>query len=185
MRKFFIILTLSASIFTSVKGQDYKLNGGLGYAGSGLDSPGMTLQFELERVYTETYSLPGALNVTFMSRPDYYTAIFEIQKGFRKKYSSGIVVEQAVGAGLIAKRFRNDSYWYTGELAVYLPHGHTTVLGFMPSVSCGLGYQLSGTEEKSALLWMRPKVFWDLGVRGLNLPYAMIQMGFTHTFKGN
>jgi hypothetical protein len=62
-------------------------------------------------------------------------------------------------------------------------HGGSTVWGFMPSVTAGLGYNFAKGQEGADILWVRPKIYWDLGFRGLHLPYAALQVGFTHTFK--
>ena len=56
-------------------------------------------------------------------------------------------------------------------------------LGFTPSVTLGAGYNLTRNQETQNLIWIRPKIYWNFGVRGLNLPYAALQIGFTHTFK--
>jgi hypothetical protein len=53
----------------------------------------------------------------------------------------------------------------------------------MPSVTAGLGYNLSKNRDGLDLLWIRPKVYWDLGFRGFHLPYVALQIGFSHTFK--
>ena len=53
----------------------------------------------------------------------------------------------------------------------------------MPSVTAGAGYNFSKNDDGADLIWVRPKIYWDLGFRGLNLPYWALQIGFTHTFK--
>ena len=53
----------------------------------------------------------------------------------------------------------------------------------MAQPSTGIGYNLSREKEGNDLIWLRPKVYWDLGFRGLHLPYSAVQLGYTHTFK--
>ena len=37
----------------------------------------------------------------------------------------------------------------------------------MPSVTAGLGYNFSKNDEGADMIWIRPKIYWDLGFRGL------------------
>jgi hypothetical protein len=88
-----------------------------------------------------------------------------------------------VGVGLISKSFKEKNYWYYDTYMANIPHGNKLIWGFMPSVTVGAGYNLAAENEASRLIWIRPKVYWDLGFRGLELPYFALQVGYTHTFK--
>ena len=181
MKKIFLILFTIAGIQIHVLAQS-RLNGGIGYFGEKLSHPGFVLEFEYENMHTEDFSLPVRGNLGYHSNPDYNAFTIDIHKGFRKYFVSGFIVEQSVGVGVIAKKYKGD-YWYNDQYFNSVPHGYTTVWGFMPSVTAGLGYNLSKEKEGVDLLWIRPKVYWDLGFRGLHLPYWALQIGFTHTFK--
>ncbi|MGW8314931.1 MAG: hypothetical protein ACWGNV_04965 [Bacteroidales bacterium] len=159
------------------------LNAGIGYFGEGLTSPGVVLEVEYEKRLTDDFSLPWRGDVGYHNTPDYHAFIVDIHKGFRKYWNSGLFVEQSVGAGIITKSFKEEDYWYRDTYANSIPHGNHMIWGFMPSVTLGAGYNLSKGNQISDLLWIRPKIYWDLGFRGLHLPYFALQAGYTHTFK--
>jgi hypothetical protein len=181
MKKVFLILVAIAGIQIQVAAQS-RFNGGLGYFGENLSHPGFVLEFEYEKMHTKDFSLPLRGDLGYHSSPDYHAFTIDIHKGFRKYFSSGLVVEQSAGMGIITKKYKGN-YWYNDQYFNSVPHGNTTVWGFMPSVTAGLGYNFSKNKEGTDLLWIRPKVYWDLGFRGLHLPYFALQVGFTHTFK--
>jgi len=182
MKKIILILVAIAAITSYANGQT-NLNAGLGYYGENFVNPGFVLEFEYEKMHTEDFSLPLRGDLGYHSTPDYHAFTIDVHKGFRKYFASGLVVEQSAGVGVIAKNYKGDDYWYNDEYFNSVPHGNTTVWGFMPSVTAGLGYNFSKNKEGTDLLWIRPKVYWDLGFRGLHLPYFAMQVGFTHTFK--
>ena len=159
-----------------------RLRAGVAYFGENITHPGIVLEFEYERVYTPVFSLPLRANLGYHSHKDYHAFFLDIHKGFRKYFRSGLFLEQSVGAGLMAKSYRTEM-WYIDEYFNNVPHGGKLVLGFMPSVSAGVGYDLSKEKDGSGLLWVRPKVYWDLGFRQLHQPYFALQLGYTHTFK--
>jgi len=181
MKRIISILAIVAGFFLTANAQTH-LNAGLAYYGENAIHPGVVLEFEHEPFYTESFSLPNRLDFGFHSSPDYNAWTIDLHKGFRKYFRSGLFLEQSVGVGLIAKEYKTD-YWYMDDYAQAIPHGNTTVWGFMPSVTVGAGYNLSKNKEGQDLLWIRPKFYWDLGIRGLYLPYWALQIGFTHTFK--
>ena len=182
MKKIILILVAIAAITSFANGQT-NLNAGLGYYGENFVNPGFVLEFEYEKMHTEDFSLPLRGDLGYHSTPDYHAFTIDVHKGFRKYFASGLVVEQSAGVGVIAKNYKGDDYWYNDEYFNVVAHGNTTVWGFMPSVTAGLGYNLSKNKDGVDLLWIRPKVYWDLGFRGLHLPYFAFQMGFTHTFN--
>ena len=159
------------------------LNAGIGYLGEGITSPGVVLEVELEKRFAENFSLPWRGDVGYYNHPDYHAFTVDVHKGFRKYWNSGLFVEQSIGAGIITKSFKSGDYWYMDEYAHSIPHGNHMIWGFMPSVTLGAGYNFSKDNQESSLFWIRPKVYWDLGFRGLNLPYFALQAGYTRTFK--
>ncbi len=159
------------------------LNAGLGFSSEAVTSPGIVLEIERESFHTAELSLPARLDITFMSTPDYYGFNFDVHQGFRRYFSSGLFLEQSIGIGVAGKSFKGDDYWYQDKYGSMVPHGGTTVWGLMPSVSSALGYSFPSGEAGSNLVWIRPKVFWDLGIRALNTPYFALQIGYTHTIK--
>jgi hypothetical protein len=164
------------------KSESSKLRIGAGYFGENLMHPGFILEFEYDRAYSPVFSLPLRANLGFHSNPEYHTFFLDIHKGYRKSFRSGLFLEQSVGAGLILKSYRTEM-WYLDKYYNSIPHGNKPVMGFMPSVSFGAGYDLSREKDGSGLIWLRPKVYWDLGFRMLHQPYFALQLGYTHTFK--
>jgi hypothetical protein len=182
MKQILLILAIATGIQSLVAAQT-RLNAGIGYYGENVANPGFVLEFEIEKHHSALFSLPLRGNLGYHSNPDYHAFTLDIHKGFRKYFSSGLFLEQSVGAGLITKSFKEADYWYADKYMTSIAHGNKPTWGFMPSVTVGAGYNLAAKNEASRLLWIRPKVYWDLGFRGLELPYFALQLGYTHTFK--
>lgn len=159
-----------------------KLRVGGAYFGENFVRPGFVLEFEYEKIYTPVFSLPLRANLGYQVNNDYHAFFLDVHKGFRKYFRSGLFLEQSVGAGLILKSYRTEM-WYNDEYFNNVPHGNKPVLGIMPSVTVGGGVDLSREKDGSGLLWIRPKIYWDLGFRQLHQPYFALQLGYTHTFK--
>ena len=155
---------------------------GAGYFGQNITRPGLIFEVEYEQLYTPLFSLPARANLGYHYHPDYNTLFLDIHKGFRKYFQSGLFVEQGLSAGLILKSYQTDRY-YLDEYFISVSHGNRPVGGFMPGISVGTGYDLSREKNGSSLLWIRPKIYWDLGFRNLHLPYFGLQLGYSHTFK--
>lgn len=184
MKQIVLILAMTTGIQSLVLAQT-RLNAGIGYYGENLTNPGFVLEFEIEKLHSALFSLPLRGNLGYHSNPDYHAFTLDIHKGFRKYFTSGLFLEQSLGAGLIVKSFKEDNYWYSDKYLIGIPHGNKPTWGFMPSVTVGAGYNLAAEKEISRLIWVRPKIYWDLGFRGLELPYFALQIGYTHTFKTN
>lgn len=160
-----------------------RISAGAGYYGESAVNPGLVLEFEYEKFHTALFSLPLRADLGFHSTADYSAITLDMHKGFRKYFASGLFLEQSLGLGLISKSFKDSEYWYQDQYDNSIAHGNQAILGFMPSVSAGAGYNFSKKEQGADLIWVRPKIYWDLGFRGLHLPYWALQIGFTHTFK--
>lgn len=182
MKKLFLIWIALSAIHLHTYAQT-RVSAGAGYYGESVVNPGLVLEFELEKFHTESFSLPLRADLGFYSTPDYQAISLDIHQGFRKYFANGLFVEQSIGLGVIGKSYKTDSYWYYDKYMANVAHGGSTVWGFMPSVTGGLGYNFAKGQEGADILWIRPKIYWDLGFRGLHLPYAALQIGFTHTFK--
>ena len=181
IKKILFSIAIMAGISAHTNAQSL-INAGIGYFGENGINPGVVLEFEHEKFHTDDFSLPLRADLGIYFKEDYQAFFLDIHKGFRKYFGSGFFIEQSIGVGLIGKSY-NTNYWYIDDYAYSVPHGNTTVLGFMPSVTFGIGYNLYREKEGNDLIWLRPKVYWDLGFRGLQLPYSAVQLGYTHTFK--
>ena len=177
-----ILILFFALLAQGLRGQN-TFSAGMGYTGEGVKAHGIVLELEKSMVFTTGLSSPLRLDVRFLADENYYATSIDIHKGFRMQFRSGVVLEQAIGLGYAVKTYRTDSYWYIDEYAFSVAHGGRPVGGFMPSVTFGAGYNLSQEQGKLDLFWVRPKVYWDLGMRGLIAPYFSMQIGYTHSFK--
>ena len=181
MKRCIFLLAILSGFIPTASSQS-RLNGGIGYYGENVSHPGAVLEIEHEPFFAEGFSLPLRADVGFHINPDYNAYTMDVHKGFRKYFKTGFFLEQSIGVGVIAKSYKTH-YFYMDEYAQSIAHGNGPVWGFMPSVTAGAGYNLSKGKEGTDLVWIRPKVYWDLGFRALYLPYWALQIGFTHTFK--
>jgi hypothetical protein len=173
MKKLFIILTIMLGSLYAYS--QNKLN-----AGAGLTlNTGLVTEFELEKYYSDNFSLPLRGNLGFFFTEDYNALTIDIHKGFRQYLKSGFFTEQWLGIGGIASFYKIESIWYYDNYGNVTRYKDGANWGIMPSVTLGIGYNITHKKEKKNLIWVRPKVFWNLGFRGLNLPYASLQIGYT------
>jgi len=161
---------------------DMKLRAGGAYFGENMVRPGIVLEFEYEKVYTPVFSLPLRANLGFQFNEDYQGFFLDLHKGFRKYFRKGLFLEQSLGVGIIFKSYGSDLLYYD---QYYNPvfHGGKPVPGLMPSLTVGAGYDLSREKDAKRSIWIRPKVYWDMGFRKLHQPYFALQLGYSHTFK--
>jgi len=181
MRRFVLLILLLALIGKSYS--QSRLNAGIGYLGENAIHPGVVLEFELEKYFTEDFSLPLRADLGFFTAPDYKVLMLDVHKGFRKYLKSGFFFEQFVGVGLTSSFYTVESIFYVDKYQSNLRYRDGANLGFTPSVTAGIGYNLTHKSETLNLVWIRPKIYWNFGVRGLNLPYAALQLGYTYNFK--
>lgn len=159
------------------------LNLGMGYTGDMSASNGLVLEFELEKYFTTDLSLPLRADLGFFKSTDYNSLFIEIHKGFRKYFNSGFFCEQSIGMGVISNFYTLESIWYSDKYASVVRYSDGANWGFTPSVTLGGGYNITHKKGLQNIVWVRPKMYWNFGVRGINLPYSAIQFGFTHTLK--
>ena len=159
------------------------LNGGIGFiAGSNSDA-GLVLEIEYEKMYTDNFSLPLRLDLGIISLRDYHSLVVDLHKGFRKYFKSGFFAEQDLGIGVLSMSNKTDDAWYYDTYGNVLRYGDTPAWGLIPSVSLGGGYNLTKKKGTRNMIWIRPKIYWNLAFTGLDTPYAQVQFGFTKTFK--
>lgn len=145
--------------------------------------PGILLEFEMENPVNENLSLPLRSSAGFFHTSDYNALTLEISKGFRQYTSSGLFFEQSLGLGAIASFYTIESIWYYDKYGNVIRYKDGANWGFMPSASAACGYNLSRDEGSAGYIWVRPKLYWNLGFRGLNLPYSSVQIGYTYNLK--
>lgn len=156
---------------------------GVAYVADNISSPGLLIEGEYERFFSKSFSLPLRADLGFLLTPDYNAVTLEVFTGSRQYLPSGLFFEQSLGLGLMGSFYKLDELWYVDRYENVLIPYEGLNLGLMPSAALGLGYNLTQEKGTQNLIWIRPKVYWNLGVRGLNLPYSAIQIGFTHNLK--
>lgn len=154
------------------------VNAGIGYFGDNLVNPGVVGLVELERNFGNQVSVPSTLSVGVHRSPGYYAINLRVHTGFRKYFDSGLFIEQSMGIGVIANVFTVDSIWYIDTYGARFRYAGLD-FGISPSVSVGAGIDLGRNAGRSHLLWVRPTVYWNLGIRGLHIPYGAVQVGYT------
>lgn len=172
-----VILGLAQSGFSQTH-----LKLGAGYYGEAITRPGIVLDFEIEKMQTESISFPLRANLGAFTSSDYSVIFLDLHKGLRKSFDSGLFLEQAIGFGLMATDYQVEGIFYNDQFGNIMRPYPNFNLSIMPSVEVGVGYTFA--EGKYAI-WIRPKIYWNLGFRDLALPYGALQIGFTHTFKTN
>ncbi len=159
------------------------ISAGIGYFGERAVHPGVVLEFEYETFHSESFSLPLRVDLGYFSDPEYNLMFLDIHKGFREYFKSGLFLEQSMGIGIASSFYTLESIYYIDEFGSVVRYRDGANLGFTPSVTLGVGYNITRNQETQNLIWIRPKIYWNFGVRGLNLPYTALQIGYTHTFK--
>ena len=180
--KIYFLVTLLTG-FTALCFSQTKLNIGGGYFGEAISHPGLVLEFEFEKFHSESFSLPLRADLGYFTTSDYRVLFLDFHKGFRKHFQSGLFVEQSIGAGVMSTFYDVESIFYFDKYSNSIRYYKGANLSFMPSVSLGIGYNLTKNSETQNIIWLRPKIYWNLGFRGLHLPYGALQVGFSHTFK--
>lgn len=175
MKKSILLCFLMLAVTLTLRSQNrYNLGVGVTY------SPGLLLELEMENPINENLSLPLRGDVGFFFTEDYNALTFEVHKGFRQYGKSRFFFEQSMGIGAMAAFYKVESIWYYDDFGNVIRYKDGANWGIMPSVSVGCGYKMGGEESSASYLWIRPKVYWNLGFRGLNLPYSAIQIGYSH-----
>lgn len=182
MKRIILLLIAAVGISLHIHAQSL-ISAGIGYFGEKTVHPGVVLEFEYETFHSESFSLPLRIDLGYFSDPDYNLMFIDIHKGFRKYFTSGLFVEQSIGLGIASSFYTLESIYYVDDFQGVVRYRDGGNLGFTPSITLGAGYNLTRNQEAQNLIWIRPKIYWNFGVRGLNLPYAALQIGYTHTFK--
>jgi hypothetical protein len=181
-RKIFALLVLLIPVFQAGFSQT-NLNIGTGYFGFQGFRPGWVVNLEWERFHSDKLSVPLRANLGYFRHPDYHAPFVDVHAGFRYRLPKGFFFGQSIGLGVISNFFTHGDLWYHEEYGgIWIPRSGAN-LSLMPSVDLSLGYDLSHKNNGQNLIWIRPIVFWNLGIRGLQYPFTALQIGFTHTIK--
>ncbi len=160
------------------------INLGAGYFGHTISYPGFVVEGELEKIYSEKASLPIRVSLGFYNHQRYHTGLFtDVSTGYRKYLKSGLFFEQSVGIGILQPFLNSDDVFVVDENNDISEGKRRMPLDFTPSVTIGVGYNLSRDSEQQNLIWIRPKIFWQLPHKTLATYNFALQIGFTHTIR--
>ncbi len=159
------------------------LNAEVSYASENGAFHGVSLGLEHEKFFSENFSLPLKVSASYTVKADYNSVSIELLKGFRRYFGNGFFAEQYLGLGMMANYYKVESIWYYDQFVNVVRFKDGANWGFMPSVSLGGGYNITHKKGTSNFIWVRPKVYWNFGLRGLAMPFSSVQIGITHTFK--
>jgi hypothetical protein len=182
MKKTLLSLVMIIS-FGNIYSQS-RLNIGGGYFGHTITHPGMLLEMEYETNISPTLSLPLRVDVGYYSHPRNRNGLFiDAHYGFRRYFKSGLFLEESIGIGVLGSALNEDVFTVDGNGVV----SETTKLNplqFTPSLTLGIGYNLTRNEEKSLkLIWLRPKISWEIPHKTTASFGPALQLGFTHQIR--
>ncbi|MGW8314929.1 MAG: hypothetical protein ACWGNV_04955, partial [Bacteroidales bacterium] len=162
MKTFIPGIVLLVLLSTGLRAQTH-LNLGGGYFGQTLSHPGLVLELELENSFSERASLPVRFDIgTFVHPRNHYGLFFDASFGFRQYFRSGLFVEEGIGAGIFQSWLHSDQVYEVDDAGVVSETSRINPPDFMPSLTLGLGYNLTRDSGKRNLIWLRPKIYWQV-----------------------
>jgi len=169
-------------LFIVSAGAQTRLNLGGGYFGHTLTHPGAVMEFELERSFSEQVSLPVRIDLGAYVHPRSHSGLFlDVNAGFRQYFKSGLFVEEGIGAGILQTWLHSDQVYEVGDDGTVSETSRINPPDFMPSLTLGLGVNLTRDSGKRNLIWLRPKVYWQVPYKTTSTYNFALQVGFTHT----
>ena len=183
MKKIFITII---GICIALAGLDAQVNVNIGggYFGKHATYSGLVLEAEREYMFSEKASLPLRLDLGFYVQPRQSTGIFlDLNAGFRRYFKSGFFLEESVGVGVLETFLQSDAVYKVDDSGAVTEDSRANPPVFMPSLTLGIGYNLTKGSGKQNLIWLRPKVYWEVPHWELSTYSFAIQLGFTHTIK--
>ncbi len=181
MKKIYLLTLLFVGITFSAFAQR-NINIGGGYFGHFATHPGFVLEFESEHMYTEKASLPIRVDLGYYSHPRNQKGVFlDANYGFRRYFKSGFFLEESIGLGLLKTSLNTDAAYEVGDDGSVKEVSKGLPADLMPSFTLGMGYKFEGLTGGNNLVWLRPKLSWQLPQKTTSVYHAAIQVGFTHT----
>lgn len=183
MKKILYTAIVLFAISSITFGQTH-LNIGGGYYGQTLSHPGVVLQAELEKMHTENASIPLRAELGFFVHPrSHYGLFLNVNAGFRKYFNSGLFLEESIGIGILQSFLHTEGVYEVGDSGNVSDGSVVNPIDFMPSLTLGIGYNLSQGSGKQNLIWLRPQLYWQLPHKTTSTYNFALQLGFTHTLS--
>ncbi len=163
-----------------------KTNIGSGYYGHMGTHPGIVLEIEKEQMFSEKASLPVRIDLGFYVHKRNHNGLFvDVNYGFRRYYISGFFLEESIGFGILFSSLNSDGVYEVDDNGVVSEVSGINQPDLMPSVTLGIGYNLSKNSDSKNLLWLRPKLAWQFPYKLSSLYTPCLQIGFTHTIRNS
>ena len=157
-------------------------NLGAGYYGQTVTYPGIVLEAEMEKVFSDKVSMPIRADLGFYVQPRFASALFlDVNAGSRRYFKSGIFLEESIGVGILQTFIHSDAVYEVDDAGVVSEGSKINPVKFMPSITLGVGYNLTKGTEKRNLIWVRPKISWMVPDKATSSYNVALQVGFTHT----
>jgi hypothetical protein len=172
-------------VFGSLNGQS-RLNVGAGYFGQTITHPGVVLEMEYETSINKTMSLPFRVDLGVYSHPRNHNGLFvDVNYGFRRYYKSGLFLEESIGIGVLGSAINTDVF-VVDDNGTVSDGSKVNSLQLMPTLTIGIGYNITKKKEDAlTLIWLRPKVSWQIPHKTTASFSPALQFGFTHQIKRN
>lgn len=179
-----MIISLALAFAVTGMNAQKQMNVGGGYFGHTFTHPGIVLEAELEHMFSEGASLPLYASLGAYVHPrNHYGTFLEVGAGFRQYFKSGLFFEERIGVGLLQTFLHSDAVYEVDDSGQVREGSRVNQVDFMPSVSLGLGYNLSHNKEGQNLIWLRPKLYYQMPYKTSANYHLALQLGFTHTLR--
>ena len=180
---FLLVALVIISVSPEITAQT-NINVGGGYFGHTVTHPGVVFELERERMFSENASLPVRLDLGFYVHPRNHTGLFlDLNFGFRRYFKSGLFLEESVGIGILQSFLHSDAVYQVDEGGRVSEASRAYSPDFMPSLTLGIGYNLTKGAGTQNLIWLRPKLYWQVPHKTTATFHPALQLGFTHTIK--
>ena len=181
MKKTLLIISIITGLSLSLKAQDNIKVGG-GYFGQTVTYPGLVLEFEKEEMHSDKASMPVRIDIGIYYHKRHSTGVFaEVNYGFRRYFKSGFFLEESIGMGVMQTLLSGDAVYTVDDNGNVGESNRFNKPDFMPSITLGIGFDLSKGKEKQTLVWLRPKIYWQFPERTSSVFTPALQLGFTYT----
>ena len=183
MKRIYIIAVFVFACTLTNFAQTYTNIGG-GYFGHMGTHPGIVLEYETERMFSGEASIPVRLDLGYYVHKRNHNGLFlDINYGFRQYFNSGFYVEESIGFGVLFSTLNSDGVYEVDDRGLVSEASRFNQPDFMPSVTLGIGYNLSKNSDSKNLIWIRPKLAWQFPHKLSSLYTPCIQLGFTHSIR--
>jgi hypothetical protein len=173
-----ISLGLLALLSTPTAQAQKRTNLGLGYFGETLTHPGIVAHLEVEKKQSERVATLLGTNLSvYLHRRNHLGILLDGHTGLRRYYKSGFFTEQYLGLGVMLSFYQGDGVFQRDENGNIRRVSSFANPDIIPSVTLGLGYNLGHRQQKATLLYLRPKIYWQIPFNNLALPHLGLQAG--------